>query len=229
MDDPPSRVKPLPLTLLTTVVALATQEDTPSSLAASDCLILGFYFLLCSGEYLGHPNDVIDTLFRLRDVSLWIGARSLDLETCTDADLLAATFATLTFTRQTNGVRNKTIEHGRTGHPTLCPVLALASRVRALRHLHASPSAPINAFDTTPGSLPLQHVQSADITAVYESLWPFTPTLPFRPPRFLRVRLAPAAPWPFFAPGSIRTAFGSSTGGDWMNSSDVSTYRLSLS
>ena len=102
-------------------------------------------------------------LFRLRDVGLWICARSLDLETCTDAELLAATFATLTFTRQKNGVRNETIGHGRSGHPTLCPVLALVSRVRALRHLHAPPSAPINAFATTPDS-PLQHVQAADIT-----------------------------------------------------------------
>ena len=164
-DDPPSRVKSLPLPLLTNVVASATQEVTPLSHATSECLILGFYFQLRPGEYLGHQNDALDTLFCLCDVGLWIGARSLNLETCTDADLLAATFATLTFTRQKNGVRNKTIGHGRSGHPTLCPVLALVSRVRALRrHVHAPPSAPINAFATTPGS-PLQHVQkSADIT-----------------------------------------------------------------
>lgn len=66
------------------------------------------------------------------------------------SDLLAATFVTLTFTRQKNGVRNETIGHGRSGHPSLCPVLCLASRVRALRLLHVPASTPINAFRETP-------------------------------------------------------------------------------
>ena len=52
-DDPPSRVKPLPLTLVAQVCRLATMEHTATSCAAADCLIMGFFFLLRPGEYLG--------------------------------------------------------------------------------------------------------------------------------------------------------------------------------
>ena len=41
-DDPPSRVKPLPLTLLAQTITLAQTENTAESLAASQCLILGY-------------------------------------------------------------------------------------------------------------------------------------------------------------------------------------------
>jgi hypothetical protein len=163
LDAPPSRVKPLPLSLVTHVVTLAHQEDTPAARAAADCLVLGFIFMLRPGEYLGFPNDTLDTLFRLSDVILWIGARALDLFTCPIADLQDATFVTLTFTRQKNGVRNETIGHGRSHHPTLCSVLCLVSRVLALQRLQAPASAPINAYGTSPAS-PLCFVQPADLT-----------------------------------------------------------------
>ncbi len=81
LDAPPSRVKPLPLSLVTHVVTLAHQEDTPAARAAADCLVLDFFFMLRPGEYLGFPNDALDTLFRLRNVTLWIGAHALDLFT----------------------------------------------------------------------------------------------------------------------------------------------------
>ncbi|KAI2499708.1 hypothetical protein MHU86_14789 [Fragilaria crotonensis] len=135
-DDPPSRVKPLPIGLLAHMVSLATLEDTPAAYAAAECLTFGFYFLLRPGEYLGIPNST-DNLFRLKDLQLWVGSRALDLLVCPLDDVRAATFATLTFTRQKNGVRNERIGHGRSGHPTLCPVLALSARVLALRRLTA--------------------------------------------------------------------------------------------
>ena len=99
-DDPPSRVKPLPLTLLAQTVDLAHHEQSPAARVAAECLILAFHFLLRPGEYLGTPNETIDNLFRLRDLKFWAGARALDHFTCPIADLQAATFATLTFTRQ---------------------------------------------------------------------------------------------------------------------------------
>lgn len=145
-DDPPSRVKPLPIGLLTNMVNLASVEATPAALAAAECLIVGFYFLLRPGEYLGLPTSA-DNLFRLKDLQLWIGSRALDLATCPVADLRAATFATLTFTRQKNGIRNERIGHGRSGHPALCPVLALAARACTLRSLQCPPTTPLNALD----------------------------------------------------------------------------------
>ena len=142
LDDPPSRVKPLPVSLLTQVVTLAHQDGGPLALAAAECLIFGFYFLLRPGEYLGVPNDALDHTFRLRNIGLWVGSRALDILHCPLADLLAATFATVTFTRQKNGVRNETIGHGRSGHPHLCPVLCVVARVTHLRALHAPPLPP---------------------------------------------------------------------------------------
>ena len=163
VDDPPSRVKPLPGTLLAQTVQLAHQEGTPVANAAGAVLILGHFFLLRPGEYMGTPNDTLDTLFRLRDLTLWVGSRSLDHLHCPIPDLHAATFATLTFTRQKNGVRNETIGHGRSGHPRLCPVLCLVDRIIYLRSVAAVPATPINAYKP-PGTLPFRYIQAADLT-----------------------------------------------------------------
>lgn len=163
IDDPPSRVKPLPGSLLAHTVALAHQEQTPVASAAAAILILGHFFLLRPGEYMGHPDDLLDTLFRLRDVTVWVGSRSLDHLHCPIPDLQAATFATLTFTRQKNGVRNETVGHGRSGHIYLCPVLCLVDRIIYLRSVHALPATPLNAYKP-PGSASFRHIQAADLT-----------------------------------------------------------------
>ena len=140
-DAPPARIKPLPLQLVHAAVHLATTVATPLSLSsAADCLVIGFYFLLRPGEYVGVPRHQSDDLFRLQDVGLCVGTRKLDILHCPLADLLATTFATLTFTSQKNGVRGETIGHSRSGHPSLCPVLCLVSRGTYLRHQAATPS-----------------------------------------------------------------------------------------
>ena len=159
-DDPPSRVKPLPLTLVAQVCRLAALDNTAHAGAAADCLITGFFFLLRPGEYLGTPRP---TQFRLGDVRFWIGSRALDHMECPTADLLAATFVTLTFNRQKNGVRNETVGHGRSGHAHLCPVHALATRVIALRRQHASSDTPLNAVRDAPTS-PWSYVLASDLT-----------------------------------------------------------------
>ena len=161
-DAPPSRVKPFPLSLVGHVWNLAESEASPVSLAAAQCLVLGFYFLLRPGEYLGTPTSS-PTLFRLRDVQFWIGSRSLSVLACPDADLLASTFVCLTFTNQKNGVRNETIGHGRSGHPTLCPVHCLALRVIALRQ------GPVPDLDTPLNAAPVanrsvRYILAADLT-----------------------------------------------------------------
>ena len=162
-DDPPARVKPLPLSLLTQAVTLMYQDGGPSALACAQCLVVAYYFLLRPGEYLGFPNEVSDNMFRIRDLQLWVGSRALDTLVSPVADLQAATFATLTFTRQKNGVRGEKIGHGRSGHPQLCPVLSLVARVLTLRALHAPPSTPPNAYCSPPAT-PLRYLQAADIT-----------------------------------------------------------------
>ena len=96
---------------------------------------------------------------------MWVGARAIDPCTCPLPDLHAATFACLTFTRQKNGVRGEKIGHGRSGHPQLCPVLALISScwVVALRALGSPPDTPLNAYASSP-STPFQYVSARDLT-----------------------------------------------------------------
>ena len=58
-DPPPSRVKPRPITLLAQVVSLARMvEHSVLSAAEANTLILGYFFLLRPGEYLGCPNPL---------------------------------------------------------------------------------------------------------------------------------------------------------------------------
>ena len=163
VEDPPSRVKPLPVTLLTQCVHLASQEQTSLALTAADCLVIGFFVLLRPGEYIGTPNNRLDTLFHLCDLQLWIGTRALDILNCPITDVRSATFATLAYTCQKNGVRNEIIGHGRSGHPTISPVLCLIARMIALRALQAPPSTPLNAYRLTPGD-ELRYIQPADLT-----------------------------------------------------------------
>jgi hypothetical protein len=103
-------------------------------------------------------------MFRVRDVQLWIGSRALDTLQCLEADLRAATFVTLTFTTQKNGVRNERIGHGRSGHPSLCPVQAVISRVLALRTHGATVDATLNAVRLT-ATTPFRYLVPSDITS----------------------------------------------------------------
>ena len=149
--------------LLRQVVSLARQSGCPTARAEVDTLVIGVFFLLRPGEYVGRPNEVTDSFFRLRDLSLWIGARAIDPSTAPIADLRASTFASLTFTRQKNGVRGEKIGHGRSGDPHLCPVLCLVARVIALRELPATPATALNTYRPTPTS-PVRYILSSDLT-----------------------------------------------------------------
>jgi hypothetical protein len=52
-DAPPARIKPLPLHLVYAAVCLAWEVSTALALSAADCLVVGFYFLLCPCQILG--------------------------------------------------------------------------------------------------------------------------------------------------------------------------------
>ena len=142
-DDPPDRVQPLTLPALRQALELADADPSPALLAAADCAALAFFFLLRPGEYAGIPRSR-DDLFRLGDVSVWSG--TTQLAPLGPLPLDAATFVTLTFTRQKNGVRGKTIGHACSGDPLLCPVLRLLWRLDHLRLHQAPASLPLNAF-----------------------------------------------------------------------------------
>ena len=147
------------------VVAFARLENSALAAAEANTLIIGYFYLLRLGEYLGGPDPILDDFFRFRNLAMWVGARAIASLTCpTIADRRAATFATLTFTRQKNGIRGEKVGHGRSGHPQICPVLCLVERVRALRSISVPPSTPLNAFGpSTPGG-PLRYIITRKLT-----------------------------------------------------------------
>lgn len=121
-------------------------------------------------------GTLADDLFRLQDVGVWIGHRRLDVSSSPDADLLAASFVTLTFTNQKNGVRGETLDHGRSGHPTLCPVAALVRRLLHLRTMGSDPTTPLNAYRASPDA-PWSSVLPADVTNLLRQAVQLPPTL----------------------------------------------------
>jgi hypothetical protein len=144
-DPPPSRVKPIPSSIIQHTITLLTSSNHPRAHTIADMLTLGFYFLLRPGEYAQTANPE-STPFCLRDVHLHIGTTRLHHLTCPLQSLDSATFVCLEFTDQKNGVRGELIGLGRSGTPAFCPVQACANRVRHLRQYNAAPTTPLYAY-----------------------------------------------------------------------------------
>jgi hypothetical protein len=114
------------------------------NIAIADMIALAFFFLLRPGEYTATASE--STPFRLCDVQLFAGLTRLDLTAATEAELLSATFGSLTFSTQKNGVRGEVIGLARSGNPQLCPVLCLIRRVLHLRSHNAEPTTPLSMY-----------------------------------------------------------------------------------
>lgn len=158
-DPSPNRVKPVPLTVIRHVLFAALAAANPSSIAIADMIVIAFFFLLRPGEYTGTPSDT--SPFRLCDARLSVGGCYLDPATCSDAALQSATFTSLTFTNQKNGVRGEVIGLGRSKDPNLCPVLAIIRRVLHLRRHGAPPDTPLATYYSNGSFHP---VEPSDIT-----------------------------------------------------------------
>lgn len=160
-DDPaPSRVKPIPISILHHVLAAAFGPlGTPTLQAQADMCVIAWFYLCRPGEYTG--TSIGDSApFRLQDVQLFCGTSRLDILSAPDNLLHSSTGSTLTFDNQKNGVRGECIAHGCSGSSLCCPVRALTRRVLYLRAHHAPPETPL-------ATLFLPHVvpiKSADIT-----------------------------------------------------------------
>ena len=125
-------------------------------------IALAFFFLLRPGEYTAMKSDT--TPFRMQDVQLFVGGHRLDPLAAPLATIRTATFATLTFTSQKNGVRGEVIGLSRSGNPLLCPVLAIVRRLTHLREHNAPPSTPLAVY-VRPGD-GLTKIAPADITTM---------------------------------------------------------------
>ena len=150
-DPPANRVKPIPIEVIRRIAYIAAHLPPEAELlrATADMIIIAFFYLLRPGEYTDSPSDT--TPFTLRDVQLMIGNTRLDLLSTPQAQLYQARSGLLTFTTQKNGVENEVIRLSRSGHPYLCPVLAITRRVLHLREHNAPPHTPLGRVFTPRG------------------------------------------------------------------------------
>jgi hypothetical protein len=160
-DDPPTRVKPVPVPILQHVMAQAILAHDPVNLALADMICLAFFFLLRPGEYTGTVSETQP--FHLADVRFTLGHLPLSTATATPDQLLTATFVTLEFTTQKNSVRGEVIGLGRSGDPHFCPVRAAARRVLHLRTHGAAPTQPLASY-FDPQTLRLRRITPAVLT-----------------------------------------------------------------
>jgi hypothetical protein len=101
-DDPPTRVKPIPLQILMVTISLVFGEHhSDANQAIAGMTIVVLFYLLRPGEYTGTTND--GATFRVCDLQLWISNQAVDAMRAPEAQLLASTSASLVFTMQKNG------------------------------------------------------------------------------------------------------------------------------
>jgi hypothetical protein len=140
-DPAPLRIKPILIQVIQCVAPLSQLLSASDLLyqAPTNMIILAFFFLLWPGEY----TDNNKTPFCLKDVQLFIGPSSLNLQTLSTATFAQACFGSLTFTDQENGVRDKVIGQALTGNSFICPVKALVRHVLYLQSHNAPPTTPL--------------------------------------------------------------------------------------
>jgi hypothetical protein len=102
LDPPPSRVKPIPLSIITHAAHLNIVANLPSSMAITDMFLLGFFFLLWPGEYAWTKNPEAAP-FLLRHVHLSRGSHRLNIYLDTPNTLQTATHVALELDKQKTG------------------------------------------------------------------------------------------------------------------------------
>jgi hypothetical protein len=145
VDDPPRRVKPIPITIIVYIMSSAFgRECNKEDLAIADMITIAFFFLLRPGEYTGTIAD--DTPFRLEDVALYIRDRRLDVMTASFVEIDAATSVFYKFTTQKNGTRDEKLVQGLSGDSKCCPVTATARRIKYHRSKHSKQTISIASY-----------------------------------------------------------------------------------
>jgi hypothetical protein len=148
LDPAPLYIKPILIQVIRRVESLSQLSSASDFLyqATTDMIILAFFFLLWPKEYTNNDK----TPFCLRDVQLFIGPRSLNLQTSSTAKLAQACFGSLTFTDQKNDICGKVIGQASTGNSFVCPIKALVQCILYLRSHNAPPTTPFSrVFNTS--------------------------------------------------------------------------------
>jgi hypothetical protein len=161
-DDPPTRVKPIPIQLILTILSVAyhaTAASNDATKAITNMAVIAFYYLLHPGKYTGTVTD--DAAFKLQDLQIFIGDRFVNPCIAPMSDLEAATSASLVFTNQKNGVRGEVVNHATSGASHCFPVRVLARRAIHLRENDAPATAPLASYYSNGRR---RAIRSADIT-----------------------------------------------------------------
>ena len=143
-DDPPRRVKPIPLPILIEAQRLAEVSGSVALLTTARLMWIAYFFLCRPGEYCATVDS--NHFFRLRDVCLFLGGRVLDLMRASEGALLAADCAMLEFTDQKNCRRGEKTTQCHSGHPVASATRAIARQVLYLRAHSAAPDTPLCAY-----------------------------------------------------------------------------------
>lgn len=176
-DPPPNRVKPVPVSVLRRIFAVASTMTDPHYTCVADMIGLAFFFLLRPGEYAHSPSD--SSPFQFRDVQMFRGQQRLNLTTATEAALLTATFCSLTFRDQKNGVKGEVVGLSHSGDPFLSPTKLLARRIIHIRSHTADTHTPLCKYFTAAGS---KCIKPRDITLTIRNAVTFLgPSLGFLP------------------------------------------------
>ena len=176
-DPPPNRVKPVPVPVLRRIMAVAAAADCPVSQCTADMICIAFFFLLRPGEYAISHSD--SDPFTMSSIQIFRGQHRLNFQTASEAQLLTATFCSLTFDTQKNAVRGEVIGQAPSGDRLLCPARALARRIIHLRHNNAPATTPLSKAYSQSG---LVSVRPSDITdAIRLAVTYLGPSLGFLP------------------------------------------------
>jgi hypothetical protein len=158
-DDPPTRLKPIPIQVVLHAANLARQQGTAQAVSILNMICLAFFFLCRPGEYTAPTGE--NAPFRICDVTFYIGVRRVLAHLATPDVIAWATFVCLVFTSQKNSVRSETVGLGLSGDPFTCPVLAIARQVTHLHSHNAPPKTPLCTFYSNNKA---HYVTSSDIT-----------------------------------------------------------------
>jgi hypothetical protein len=172
-DPPPHQNKPVPVSVLRRAVEYPLLATSHKAQAIADMLLLGFYFMLRPGEYAQTKSKEASP-FRFKHVHLFAGRRRINQFTAPPHQLSAATSVALEFDRQKNGVRGEVITLSRSGHRTICPVMAAIARVKHLKQYQASPDTPLYSYwaNSSWEDIVSQDLTTALCTAAAASLEP---------------------------------------------------------
>jgi len=216
----------VPVSVLRCIMFIATASDDAEIAATTNMIALGFFFLLRPGEYCISSGTTDSDPFLMQDTALFQGERKLDHNTCTDGELLAATFGTIKFTTEKNSFRGEVMGLATSGDLLLCPCRALAQHIIYLRRNNAPLTTLLARYylNNNPCSITQQRSQ---LPFVHQP-----PTWGLASAFYLRTCMLAACQlqerMPFCLPKSIQTSFASLCAGDLMKCSATSTSKQNL-